>query len=245
VSSGDDPAILRERLAALIRSLPPDRSPPAPCPYLDGRDSRLLALRPDRLAAHTYRAYLDLNFRRMGDLVYRPACDACRECRQLRLDAARFAPSRAQRRCLSRNASIVATVGEPEPTEEKLAVYSRYLEARHDGQMNGSREEFLSFLYEAAPFTREVVFREPGGRLVGAGIFDELEDAISAVYFYFDPDLAARSPGVWNVLWLAERCHASGRRWLYLGYLVRGASTMAYKASYRPHQVLGDDGRWG
>jgi arginine-tRNA-protein transferase len=244
VSSGDDPAILRERLVALLRSLSPDRSSPAPCPYLRGRDSRLLALRPEQLTAHVYRAFLDLNFRRMGDLVYRPACDACRECRQLRVDVDRLAPSRAQRRCRRRNASLVATVGAPEPTEEKLAVYSRYLAARHDGQMSGSREEFLSFLHEAAPFTREVVFREPGGRLVGAGVFDEIEDAISAVYFYFDPALGARSPGVLNVLWLAERCRASGRRWLYLGYLVRGAATMEYKASYRPHQVLGDDGRW-
>ena len=61
-------------------------SPPAPCPYLPGRASRLVAIRPERLPPHLYRLFLDLNFRRLGTLVYRPACEGCRECRQLRVD---------------------------------------------------------------------------------------------------------------------------------------------------------------
>lgn len=246
MSSGADPrASLRARVAALIRTLSPERSAPSPCPYLPGRDSRILAVRPERLSPRLYQAFLDLNFRRLGDVVYRPACDGCAECRELRVDARRFAPSRTQRRCWRRNADLTAEVAAPEPTEEKLEVYRRYLEARHDGQMSGSREEFLSFVHDAAPFTREVVFREAGGRLVGAGIFDEADEALSAVYFYFDPDLASRSPGVYNVLWLVAECARRRLPWLYLGYLVRGAATMEYKASYRPHQVLdGDDGEW-
>jgi arginine-tRNA-protein transferase len=232
-------------VAALIRTLAPERSAPSPCPYLPDRDSRILAVRPERLSPQLYRAFLDLNFRRLGDVVYRPACDGCAECRELRVDARRFAPSRAQRRCWRRNADLTAAVAAPEPTEEKLEVYRRYLEARHDGQMSGSREEFLSFVHDAAPFTSEVVFREAGGRLVGAGIFDEADEALSAVYFYFDPDLAARSPGVYNVLWLVAECARRRLSWLYLGYLVRGCASMEYKASYRPHQALdGDDGEW-
>jgi len=152
---------------------------------------------------------------------------------------------RARGRGGGRNADLAAEVGPPEPTEAKLDVYRRYLEARHDGQMSGSREEFLSFVHDAASFTREVVFRDAGGRFVGAGIFDETDAAISAVYFYFDPDLASRSPGVYNVLWLVEECVRRGRPWLYLGYFVRGAATMEYKAGYRPHQLLaGADGEW-
>jgi arginine-tRNA-protein transferase len=232
-------------VAALIRALAPERSSPAPCPYLPGRESRILALRPERLSPPLYQAFLDLNFRRLGDVVYRPACDGCAECRELRVDVLRFSPSRAQRRCWRRNADLSVAVGPPEPSEEKLEVYRRYLEARHDGQMSGSREEFLSFVHDSAPFTREVVIREPGGRLVGSGIFDETDEALSAVYFYFDPDLAHRSPGVYNVLWLVEECARRARPWLYLGYFVRGSATMDYKDAYRPHQVLaGPEGEW-
>ena len=85
--------------------------------------------------------------------------------------------------------------------------------------MSGSWEEFRDFLHETPAFTREVVFRA-GGRLLGAGIYDAAPGALSAVYFYFDPDLSVRSPGTLNVLWLVEECRRLGVPWLYLGYHV-------------------------
>ncbi len=234
---------LRERLATLLASLGLEPSSPARCPYLPGRDSRLVVVRPEKLAGVLYQAFMDLNFRRLGAVVYRPQCEGCRECRQLRLRVADFAPNRAQRRCGRRNADLSATLGRPEPTDEKLAVYRRYLQARHDGQMSGSRQEFVEFLHDAAPFTEEVVFRA-GDRLVGAGVFDATPLALSAVYFYFDPELAARSPGVFNVLWLIEECRRRGAPWLYLGYHVAGSAAMAYKAAFAASEILGEDGRW-
>ena len=233
----------RARLLALVEGLGLEASPPSPCPYLPGRDSRLVALRPERLTLGLYRLFLDLNFRRLGAIVYRPACEGCRECRQIRVDVRRFRPSRAQRRCLGRNADVLAETGRPEATEEKHEVYRRYLVARHDGQMSGSWEEFREFLHETPSFTREVVFRV-GERLLGAGIYDTGPDAFSAVYFYFDPDLSARSPGTLNVLWLVEECRRHDVPWLYLGYHVAESPSMAYKAGFRPHQVLSDDGQW-
>jgi arginyl-tRNA--protein-N-Asp/Glu arginylyltransferase len=233
----------RARLAALVDSLGLAPSPPSPCPYLPGRDSRLVAVNPERLSPGVYRLFLDLNFRRLGSVVYRPACDGCRECRQLRVDAARFRPTRAQRRCLRQNADVSVRSGWPEPTAEKHEVYRRYLDARHDGQMSGSWGEFQDFLHEAPPFTREVVFRV-GERLLGAGIYDAVPGALSAVYFYFDPDLGSRSPGTLNVLWLVEECRRLGFPWLYLGYHVPGSPSMSYKARFFPHEILFDDGQW-
>jgi arginine-tRNA-protein transferase len=233
----------RARLAALVDSLGLEPTPPAPCPYLPGRDSRLVLLRPRRFTPGLYHLFLDLNFRRLGHGVYRPQCDGCRECRQLRVDVERFRPSRVQRRCLKRNADIVATMGSPEATAEKHDVYRRYLATRHDGQMGDAWEEFAEFLHQAPPFTREVVFRADG-RLVGAGIVDVEPEVLSAVYFYFDPAFSARSPGTFNVLWLVEECRRRGCPWLYLGYYVAGSPRMIYKAGFHPHQILGDDGRW-
>jgi arginine-tRNA-protein transferase len=202
-----------------------------------------VALRPNRLTPGLYALFLDQNFRRLQDIVYRPQCDGCRECRQLRVDTRLFRPTRAQRRCAARNADLLAQVGRPSPTEEKHAVYERYLAARHDGAMSGSWDEFAGFLHRAPDMTREVVFRA-AGRLVGAGIFDVVRDALSAVYFYFDPELAARSPGTFNVLWLVEEARRRSYPWLYLGYYVAGSPSMAYKAGFQPHEILGDDGRF-
>jgi arginyl-tRNA--protein-N-Asp/Glu arginylyltransferase len=243
VTGEPPPGAARARLAALVESLGLEPSPRSPCPYLPGRDSRLVALRPERLTPGLYRLFLDLNFRRLGAIVYRPACEDCRRCRQIRVDGRQVRPSRAQRRCLGRNADVLAETGRPEATEEKHGVYRRYLVARHDGQMSGSWEEFREFLHETPPFTREVVFRV-GERLLGAGVFDAGQEALSAVYFYFDPDLSARSPGTLNVLWLVEECRRRDVPWLYLGYHVAGSPSMAYKAGFRPHQVLSDDGQW-
>lgn len=233
----------RARLARLVGSLGLEPSPPSPCPYLPGRDSRLVALRPSRLTPRLYELFLELNFRRLSDLVYRPACESCRECRQLRVDVRRFRPRRSQRRCLARNRDVVAVVGRPQPSDEKHALYQRYLQARHDGAMSGSTEEFREFLHAAPAMTLEVVYRVEG-RLVGAGIFDVLREGLSAVYCYFDPELARRSPGTFNVLWLVEEARRRALPWLYLGYYVAGSPTMAYKADFRPHELLDDTGRF-
>jgi arginine-tRNA-protein transferase len=233
----------RARLAALVDSLGLEPSPPAPCPYLPGRDSRLVVVRPQRLPPPLYHTFMDLNFRRLGDVVYRPECGSCRECRQLRVRALEFRPSRAQRRCATRNADVTIETQAPEATHEKHVVYRRYLEARHDGQMCGSWQEFAEFVHATSPFTREVVFRV-AGRLIGAGIFDVTPLALSAVYFYFDPELAKHSPGVLNVLWLLQECRRLGAPWLYLGYHVSGCDTMSYKMGFRPNESLGDDGLW-
>jgi arginyl-tRNA--protein-N-Asp/Glu arginylyltransferase len=152
----------RVRLAALVDGLGLEPTPPAPCAYLPGRDLRLVMLRPHRFSPALYQLFLDLNFRRLGHGVYRPACEGCRECCEIRVAVGRFRASRAQRRCLRRNADVAVETGAPAATGEKHAVYRRYLAARHDGQMSGSWEEFSDFLHEAPPFTREVDFRVDG-----------------------------------------------------------------------------------
>lgn len=233
----------RARLRALVDSLGLQPSEPSPCPYLPGRESRLVLLRPQRFTPGLYHLFMDLNFRRLGEGIYRPQCDACHECRQLRLRVADFRASRAQRRCLRKNADVTAEMGPPEPTAEKHDLYRRYLAARHDGMMTGAWDEFETFLHETPSLTREVVYRV-GSRLLGAGIVDLEPEAMSAVYFYFDPELASRAPGTFNVLWLVAECRRRGIPWLYLGYHVTGSPRMAYKAAFRPHEILGDDGEW-
>ena len=161
----------------------------------------------------------------------------------LRVPAAEFRPSRAQRRCLAANADVALEIGAPVATEEKRRVYQRYLGARHDGQMDGSPSEFEAFLYNSSVETLEFVYRLEG-RLLGVGIADLEPLALSAVYFYFDPAESRRSPGVLNVLRLIEECRRRELPHLYLGFYVSGCRKMSYKTGYRPCEVLTGDGRW-
>jgi arginine-tRNA-protein transferase len=232
----------RERLRRALRHTP-EPGTPFPCSYLPDRLARHQTLLAPDLAPGLYHALMDLNFRRLGDLVYRPVCDGCAACRQLRVPVEAFRPSRAQRRCLVRNADVAATTGKPALTDEKADLYRRYLAGRHDGQMDGSPEELERFLYTARAHTIETCYRLDG-RLVAVGIADVEPQALSAVYCYFDPDRPERGLGVLNVLHLVEEARVRDLEFLYLGYFVAGSRTMAYKAGYRPCEALTPDGRW-
>jgi arginine-tRNA-protein transferase len=235
-----------ERTRHLLRVLENEAPPagePFPCPYLPGRISRNITILARQLPAGLYHAFMDLNFRRMGRLFYRPDCAGCAQCRMLRVPVAAFRPSRSQRRCAKRNADLRVGVGEPRLDGERERLYADYLAARHDGQMDGSPSELRDFLYDSSIETVEVVYRL-GERIVAVGIADVEPLAMSAVYCYFDPGLPSRALGVFNVLSLLEQCRRRGLPHLYLGYYVAASPSMRYKAGFRPCEQLGPDGRW-
>ena len=233
--------LYREGFARALDEAKPVAGDAFPCPYLPGREARQLTVLPNPIAPGTYHALMDLNFRRLGRVFYRPSCAGCDECRILRLAVEELSLTRSQERCLRRNRDVAVELGRPNPTAEKWQLYSRYLEARHDGVMDGSWEEFTSFLYSSAIQTREVSYRV-ADRLIAVCLVDCEPLAWSAVYCYFDPAESRRAPGVFNVLSLADQCRIRSVPWLYLGYHVTGARAMAYKGGFSPCEKLGRDG---
>ena len=129
-------------------------------------------------------------------------------------------------------------------TEEQYALFARYLKSRHgDGEMAGMTfVDYGMMVGETRLNTRLTEFREPGGRLVAACLTDWLDDGPSAVYSFFEPDLAKRSLGTFMVLWLIETAKQRRLPHVYLGYWIAGSSKMAYKARFRPIEGLGPEG---
>ena len=214
-----------------------------PCAYLPGRAARQVLVRPPQFAPGLYHAFMDLNYRRLGFLVYRTACRGCQECRMLRIPVDEFRARRAQKRCLARNRDVRVAVGRPEVTAEKVDLYGRYLASRHEGSTMDSADELARFLYKAPPFTIEITYRTEE-KLLAVGIADVEPAAMSAVYCFFDPDEGRRSPGILNVLAMIDECRRTRLPYLYLGYYVAGSPKMAYKAGFHPHEILERDGRW-
>ncbi|HRF11014.1 MAG TPA: arginyltransferase, partial [Candidatus Accumulibacter phosphatis] len=90
--------------------------------------------------------------------------------------------------------------------------------------------------------TRLIEFTDAGGlRMVS--ILDVLNDGLSSVYTFFDPDLQPASLGTYNIIWQIAQCVANGLPYLYLGYWIRGSRKMAYKANFKPIEGL-FDGQW-
>jgi len=73
-------------------------------------------------------------------------------------------------------------------------------------------------------------------------ILDILNDGLSAVYTFFDPDLPKRGLGTFAILRQIELARTRGLPHLYLGYWIAHHPRMGYKARFHSLQVLGPDG---
>lgn len=218
-------------------------APEMACPYLPGKLSRSEAYVVEHLDPPLYERLLKRGFRRSGYVVYRPRCRACRECLSLRVLVERFQPSRGMRRTWRRNRDVRVDVEEPRASDEKFDLFTRYLEFQHDGTMDRSYACFNDFLYRSPTEAREFCYRL-GTRLVGVSLADCCPAGLSSVYMYFDPQFARRSLGTFSVLWEVAFCRDIGVPYYYLGYYVAGSPKMAYKARFRPNEVLVGDDRW-
>jgi arginyl-tRNA--protein-N-Asp/Glu arginylyltransferase len=212
---------------------------PYQCSYLHAQMARSQVATPSFLI--TPRVYSDLvqrGFRRSGTFTYRPRCDTCHACVPVRVDISGFAPSRSQRRAQKRHGNLHATLHTLADHEEYFQLYLRYQAARHsDGEMESdSREQYRSFLLQSHVDTMLVEFREDG-ELRMVSIIDLLQDGISSVYTFYEPDTRA-SYGTYGVLWQIELCRRLQLPYLYLGYWIRDSRKMAYKSNFAPLQGL-------
>lgn len=214
-----------------------------PCPYLPDRIAQDIFLRTESLDPAAYESFMNAGFRRSSTVVYRPNCDHCSECRPIRVPVQHFHPSRSQRRALRRNADVEVSIQPPQPSDEKWRLYSRYLKMQHDDAMSGDRDSFERFLYQSPTATLEMTYRV-AGRIVGVGILDETPNCLSSVYFYYEPDAAKRSLGIYSSLIEIETCRSRNLPWWYAGFYVKDCRKMTYKAQFRPHELLGPDLAW-
>lgn len=194
--------------------------------------------------AAAYGTLVQHGFRRSGTYVYRPHCDECRACVPVRLPVARFVPDRAQRRALRQHAELVAHNSPLVFDEEHFELYRRYLRQRHPrgGMDDDSPEQYQQFLLQSPVESFMVEFRD-GAALRMVSIVDRLEDGLSSVYTFYDPDLPRASFGTYGILWQIEACRQLRLPYLYLGYWIAEARKMAYKVRFRPIEGY-RDGQW-
>lgn len=215
------------------------------CSYLPGKQAVTLFADPKTsMDRRLYSELSDLGFRRSGNYVYRPHCGSCQACVAIRIPIERFTPSRQQLRVWKKNQDLDVIVGNALFSEEHYALYERYIIARHhDGDMYPpSVEQYASFLTSDWSETRFIEFRL-AGKLLAVAVCDELEQGLSAVYTFYDPDDEKRSLGTFAVLWQIEESRRLGLPSLYLGYWIRECQKMNYKIGFRPIELL-INGEW-
>ena len=218
---------------------------PYPCSYLPDREARSQVATPSYLIdTPVYSELIKRGFRRSGLYTYRPHCDQCRACIPVRLIVDEFSPNRTQRRTVKRNSDITVEFKELKYDAEQYQLYRRYQASRHSGggMDQDSRDQFIHFLLQSNVNTQLVEFRE-AGMLRMVSVIDELDDGISSVYTFYEPDLPASSFGTYNIIWQTELCKSLKLPYLYLGYWIAESRKMSYKTNFQPLQGF-VDGHW-
>lgn len=225
---------------------------PQPCPYLDGHVERKLftALQGEHTVTLND-ALSKQGFRRSQNVLYRPSCANCSACLSARIRVADFKPSKSQRRIQKRNRHLTRKASTPWATECQYELFREYLNARHasGGMADMDIYEFAAMIEETPVRSRVVEYYRDvdggSGRQVLSAVCltDVLEDGLSMVYSFFEPETQANSPGSYIILDHIQIALAAGLPYVYMGYWVPGSPKMDYKANYSALEVY-QNGAW-
>jgi leucyl-tRNA---protein transferase len=208
------------------------------CSYLDQHRSQSIFVHPQfQLTTAVYGQLVEQGFRRSGDNVYAPHCSGCNACIPVRIRADDFKPNRSQKRCWQNNADTQVIIKPAAFEQHHYDLYCRYQAMRHaeSAMASASTNEYLNFLGSSWCDTVFVEFSIQG-QLAGIAVVDQLPNALSAVYTFFDPQFSSYGLGTFAVLWQIASAKLQKREFLYLGYWIKACKKMAYKSNYQPLQ---------
>jgi leucyl-tRNA---protein transferase len=221
-----------------------------PCPYLPGRMERKVfthLVGPDSKQLNSQLSHG--GFRRSQNIAYRPACDGCSSCISVRVPVASFDWSKSFRRILKRNEDVTSTVVPAKARSEHYSLFRTYIDHRHGegGMADMTVLDFAAMVDDTLVDSRIIEYRiptayEPSGELIAAVLVDLLNDGVSLIYSFYEPELEKRSLGTFIILDMIRRTARMNLPYVYLGFWIGESHKMNYKARFLPQERLGANG---
>ena len=214
------------------------------CAYIPGKKVRMNYKYVADASKEFATAVIARGWRRFGKYFFHPICNGCNECKSLRIDVKDYKFTKSQRKAIKRNAKTQVIVQKPSITPVHIALYNKY--HAHKSQKDGwqhrnisHREYNENFVDGANDFGKEVLYIIDD-ILVGVDLIDVLDDGISSIYFYYNPDYGRLSLGTYSLLYQIKLAGILDLPWIYLGYWVEGCKAFAYKPNFKPQEILED-----
>ncbi|WP_281951867.1 arginyltransferase [Nitrosophilus kaiyonis] len=212
------------------------------CPYLPDKKTRMYYRFIPKATKDLVTNLIQRGWRRFGFSYFHPICKDCNECKSLRIDVKNFKPSRSQRRAIKKNRDTQIIIRTPTISFEHIELYNKYhkFKAKKSGWKYTEidlQTYYEEFVVGAHNFGKEVLYFYDK-KLIGVDLIDIVDDGISSIYFFYDPDFEKLSLGIYSLLIQIDIAKKLNLDWIYLGYWVNGCKSFAYKTQFKPYELL-------
>jgi len=215
------------------------------CSYLDNKEQTMHYKVIENCSTDACQELIERGFRRFGKMYFRPICEGCDECKSIKIDVENYQFSKSARRIMKKAEGLRSYIQRPTLSREHLKIFEKYHLYMHEKkgwEYNETSPEhyFNSFVNGHEDFGYEVLYFSQE-KLIAVDLIDILEEGISSIYFYYDPDFAKYSLGKLSLYNQIKYARNTKKKWIYLGYYVKECPSLSYKAEYKPYLTL--DGR--
>ncbi len=213
-----------------------------PCAYVPEQKMNINHRQVDVVTRSFASKATERGWRRFGRNYIFPECASCSECKSLRIDVSNFKYSKSQKKAINRNDDTQITIREPSVTWEHVNLYNKYhaYKAEKSGwkhQNIDPKQYFETYVSGAFDFGKELRYYMDD-KLVCIDLIDILDDGISAIYCYYDPDYPRFSLGTYSLLYEIHLASSLGLKWIYLGNWIEGYKDFKYKENFQPLEIL-------
>jgi len=212
------------------------------CSYLDNQHQTMHYKIIDACTKEQCSTLIERGWRRFGTMFFRPICKDCTQCESIKIDIKNYKYSKSDRRVIKKASNFKIIVQTPTLTKEHLELftdYHNYMKEKRDWDQQNitAQNYYLSFVQGHSDFGYEVLYFDED-KLIAVDLIDILDDGISSIYFYYNPEYQKYSLGKYSIYYQIEYATQLGLSWIYLGYYVPKCQSLAYKSRYKPYMTL-------